>query len=815
MHPETLESRPPAMHQCLRPTIVRTALLSLCSAALAIAQQIPVRVAATSAEDPIALSPFTVSTTKDRGYGATNSMTASRAAIPVGDISSSIVVLNEQFLRDRSAIDATDVLYYASGIQRSSDANPGQAIFSLRGYTINGLGLRDGLPGPVQTQDVPFDDATPYDRIEVLKGPAGTLYGSHSMGGIVNSVSKQPRFRRETSTQFSAQSYEKFFRTAVDTTAPLTDRLAYRVSLSARKGERYFSESDAPSDAYTAVVAATHLLGVDGRLGRVWGRAEYMDVSIDREQGNQFITGFLNPLLPVPTLPSAAPTITDPKMPLSVRANTIPDDDVSKTTRYFFEAGYERAFKTARAGSWSTRLVARVSGTEGDKTPSYSQGRAVPVTAGGSIVRFVNGAGVQTNGDSRFIGADNPQVADWRSTLVLRDFRAFAKNRGAYLDVVGDFDTAALRHKLILSSGVSGSEAERAFFFWNALNPANTTAVANSFSAVNPVPGGVTARAIKNSTTTKQFNAFNGHTLGQGFSYAFQDNISAFDGRLIYVVGARHDESRATTDRFDTPQSLAQDRFVINPALRSSSRTDANTTKHGLIVKPFPGAFRGVSLFGTTNETFIPVSAVNSVTGVKFPDQRGKSKEVGIKADLFDNKVSGTFSYFRNELTNVLISVINPIELGGGTVLAPVGAQKTRGWEFDLAATPIPAVNLLASASKLTSTDELGRFFRGVPTELNYSFLARYSFLRGAAKGGYMGLSYKRVGRFPGDATNMFFIAGSGTFDAFFGYDRARWGLQLNVANLASEDAVYSTIADTFVARYIPRNYRLTVRYQF
>ncbi len=785
------------------------------SAVLAYGQQAPAPVPAASAEDPIALSPFTVSSAKDRGYGATNSMTASRVAIPIGEISSSIVVLNEQFLRDRGAIDATDALYYVSGIQRGSDASPGQAIFSLRGYTLNGLGLRDGLPGPVQTQDIPLDDATPYDRIEVLKGPAGTLYGSHSMGGIVNSVSKQPKFRRETTTQFTAQGYEEFFRVALDTTAPLTSRLAYRVSLSARKGERYFNEGDAPSDAYTAVVAATHLLGADGRLGRVWGRAEYMEVSLDREQGNQFITGFLNPLLPVPTVPSAAPTVANPKMPLSIRANTIPGDDVSNMTRYFFEGGFERTFKTARAGTWSARLVARMSGSEGDKTPSYSQGRAVPVTAAGTILRFANGAGVQANGDSRFIGADNPLVADWRSTLVLRDFRAFAKNRGAYLDAVGDFATAALRHKLILSSGVGASESERAFFFWNALNPANTTAVANSFSAISALPSGVTARAIKNSAAAKQFNAFNGHTLGQGFSYAFQDNISAFDGRFIYVVGARHDESRATTDRFDTPQSLAQDRFVINPALRSWSRTDANTTKHGLIVKPFPGDFRGVSLFGTTNQTFNPVSAVNSVTRAKFPDQRGKSREFGVKSDLFDGKLTGTFSYFRNELTNVLVSVINPIELGGGTVLAPVGAQKTRGWEFDVAVTPIPEINLLASASKLTSTEELGRFFRGVPTELNYSFLSRYSFPRGALKGGYAGLSYKRVGRFPGDAPNTFFIAGSGTFDAFFGYDRANWGVQLNVANLASEDAVYSTVSDTFVARYIPRNYRLTVRYKF
>ena len=799
-----------------RSPLIGSVLFAICLNSYCFGQAVPVSAAAHVApEETITLSPFTTTSARDRGYGATNSMTASRAAIPIGDIASSVVVLNEQFLRDRGAIDATDVLYYVSGIQRGSDANPGQAIFSLRGYQIGGgISLRDGLPGPTSTQDIPIDDNTPYERIEVLKGPAGTLYGSHSMGGVVNTVSKWPKFKAETKAEFTAQSYEQFFRAAVDTTGPLTDRLAYRLALSARKGERYFSEGSAPSDLNSLAGSTMYLLGENGRAGKIWARAEYMDISLDREQGNQFITGYFDPAKPIPTLPSAAPTISDPKIPLSIQANTVPDDDISNMTRYFFEGGYERTFGNLLGGNWTARLVARSSGTEGDKTPSYSQGRAVPVTATGAIVKFTNSAGVLTNGDSRFIAADNPSVADWRSTLVLRDFRAFAKNRGAFLDLVGDFETSILRHKLIISSGVSGSEAERAFFFWNALNPANTTAVANSFSAVNPVPEGVNAKSIKSSAAVKQFNAFNGHTLGQGYSYAFQDNISVWEGRLTYVFGARHDDVRTTTDRFDTAASLAQDRFVINKALRSWFGTDANTTKNGLIVKPFSSDFKGLSLFGTANQTFNPVSSV-STAGVKFPDQRGKSKEIGIKAELLDGKLTGTFAYFKNELTNVLVSLVNPIELGGGTVLSPVGGQKTNGWEFDLAATPIPNLNLLLSASKLTSTDELGRFFRGVPTELNYSMMARYSFLGGALKGAYAGLSFKRVGRFPGDATDSFFVKGSGTFDGFFGYDRKNWGVQLNVANLTSDDSVYSSVSDTIVARYLPRNYRLTVRYKF
>lgn len=68
-----------------------------------------------------------------------------------------------------------------------------RATFNIRLRAMpTGINLRDGLPDRFQAADIPLDENTAYQRLEVIKGPAGTLYGAHNTGGIVNKVSKFP-----------------------------------------------------------------------------------------------------------------------------------------------------------------------------------------------------------------------------------------------------------------------------------------------------------------------------------------------------------------------------------------------------------------------------------------------------------------------------------------------------------------------------------------------------------------------------------------------------------------------------------------------
>ncbi|MBI5381920.1 MAG: TonB-dependent receptor plug domain-containing protein [Opitutae bacterium] len=758
---------------------------------------------ASASEETVVLSPFQISGKRDRGYGVTTSLGASRIALPVTDIPVSVVSINEQFFLDRGAVDAMEVLPFVSGVQQGADGSPGQEGFSLRGFSMSGIRVRDGLPESVEGADYPFDDASAYERLEIIKGPAGTLYGTTSMGGVVNKISKWPKFAPQTKVELQAQSYDEFVRAMVDSTGPIGKNTAYRLVLSSRTGKRYFDEKDAPNDFTNLLLALTHRIGAD-RGGRIWARAQYLHFELDRESGPQYPTGFLNP-----ANPTAAPVLRNPKFPIAINANLEPEDDVSIGNIYSYEGGYEQTWAGPFGGNWTLRLVGRYSLGKGDKSPSYALTRPVPTDASGTIVKYTSATGTLVNGDSRFIAADDPRVADWRATMTAREFSGYKKNSGSFLDLVGDFQTGPMKHKMVINAQLDKAVAERAFFFWAVPNPANTTAVANSFSMVRPDFSRFSLTNVK-ATVPTQFNAFNGHSESNGFASGFQDNISVFGERVIGVVGARYDNVQTTSFSFDSAQSIAQRKFIKSPTTTSTVDNQEWTFRYGLVGKPWPG----VSVFSQIGQTYIPVNTLNA-RGTKYPNRQGEIKEAGVKLELFGARLVTTASVFDMQLTNVLISVPNPPELGGGLVQVPAGTQKTKGFEMDVAYEPVEGLNLSLAYSKLTSTNELGQSFRGVPIDAAWSMLAKYRFRQDALRGCFVGASWRHTGKQAGDATDTFYLDNADVFDGFIGYGRQRWNVQLNFLNLLNTDDPITTVGDTAVFRALPRSYRVTFRYTF
>ena len=186
-----------------------------------------------SDEEPLQLSVFDVTTSRDEGYGSTYSVGGSRVNLPIQEIPSSIVSLNEQFLKDVGALEVNDAINYVSGIATADGAQ-----YSLRGYAQQGVNYRDGLPDREIGLNTATNDAGGFQRIEVIKGPAGVLYGAHSMGGIVNRVSKVPLGTQQTNIQLGLSTgWDQFVRGVVDTTGPLKDTgISYRLVLVDREG---------------------------------------------------------------------------------------------------------------------------------------------------------------------------------------------------------------------------------------------------------------------------------------------------------------------------------------------------------------------------------------------------------------------------------------------------------------------------------------------------------------------------------------------------------------------------------------------------
>jgi iron complex outermembrane recepter protein len=116
-----------------------------------------------------------------------------------------------------------------------------QPVVVVRGITSNSIGIGgessvgffidDAYNGRLQALSVPFLDV---ERIEVLRGPQGSLYGRNSTAGAISVVTNKPRFG-QTSAEIGVSygSFKSYDGTAV-VNLPISDAAAMRIALLAR-----------------------------------------------------------------------------------------------------------------------------------------------------------------------------------------------------------------------------------------------------------------------------------------------------------------------------------------------------------------------------------------------------------------------------------------------------------------------------------------------------------------------------------------------------------------------------------------------------
>jgi iron complex outermembrane receptor protein len=116
-----------------------------------------------------------------------------RGDVPVKDIPQSIQVLDSQVLKELNVTRLDTALDLASGISRQNNFGGLWDAFAVRGFAgdenfpsgflVNGFNGGRGYGGP--------RDASNIDKIEVLKGPNGAVFGRGEPGGTVNIITKK------------------------------------------------------------------------------------------------------------------------------------------------------------------------------------------------------------------------------------------------------------------------------------------------------------------------------------------------------------------------------------------------------------------------------------------------------------------------------------------------------------------------------------------------------------------------------------------------------------------------------------------------
>jgi outer membrane receptor protein involved in Fe transport len=130
-------------------------------------------------------------------------VTANKRAEPTSKIGEGISAISGEKLEQMNANNLEDYLSFIPGVAFTSYGRPGQDQITIRGIASQSLGSAvatyvDEVPvgsasneaqGAVYTVDI---DPADLQRVEVLKGPQGTLYGASSLGGVLKYVTKSP-----------------------------------------------------------------------------------------------------------------------------------------------------------------------------------------------------------------------------------------------------------------------------------------------------------------------------------------------------------------------------------------------------------------------------------------------------------------------------------------------------------------------------------------------------------------------------------------------------------------------------------------------
>ena len=123
-------------------------------------------------------------------------VTATRMKTPLGEVGTPTSVVTDTQINAQQMHDVTNALREVPGVQVTQDGSPGTlAEVSIRGATpaqtlvmIDGVPLNDSTDGSFDLSNLMTDD---LDRIEVVRGAGGSLYGSQAIGGVVNMITKE------------------------------------------------------------------------------------------------------------------------------------------------------------------------------------------------------------------------------------------------------------------------------------------------------------------------------------------------------------------------------------------------------------------------------------------------------------------------------------------------------------------------------------------------------------------------------------------------------------------------------------------------
>ena len=179
-----------------------------------------------------------------------------------------VTTLSEEVLEGAGVADIKDLQILTPGMTVTSTQSEASTTARIRG--VGTVGDNPGLESSVgvvidgvyrSRNGVGFGDLGELQRIEVLKGPQGTLFGKNTSAGVINIITAAPSFDPGFEGEVSGGNYGALAASA-SVTGPLTDQIAGRFYVGMRERDGYYDvdtgdgprtlEEDQTQDFWTA-----------------------------------------------------------------------------------------------------------------------------------------------------------------------------------------------------------------------------------------------------------------------------------------------------------------------------------------------------------------------------------------------------------------------------------------------------------------------------------------------------------------------------------------------------------------------------------
>ena len=174
------------------------------------------------------------------GYAERMPQSGTKTDVEWLDVPQSVSVVTKTEMQDRGAARLVDALDGVAGVNNTLGEGS-RDQFVIRGFDALNDIYRDGMRDDGVLQS--YRSLANIERVEVVKGAAGALYGRGSAGGIINLVTKRANGDNFTNVNGSIGSNNQFI-SQLDSSAVLNDKVNGRINLEYRQADSYVDHVD-------------------------------------------------------------------------------------------------------------------------------------------------------------------------------------------------------------------------------------------------------------------------------------------------------------------------------------------------------------------------------------------------------------------------------------------------------------------------------------------------------------------------------------------------------------------------------------------